>query len=75
MWHLVYLILLQETARGTRTRNDQLNIRDLKMSKTAAIRLSPSANLLSRLVAVVDRWLMAYAEIQIRNGDVPRVGL
>ena len=45
------------------------------MSKTAAIRLSPSTNLFSRLVAAVDRWLMAYAEIQIRNGDVPRVGL
>ena len=45
------------------------------MSKTAAIRLSPSATLLTRLVAAVDRWLMAYAEIQIRNGDVPRVGL
>jgi hypothetical protein len=43
------------------------------MSKTAAIRLSPS--LFSRLLAAVDRWLMAYAEIQIRNGDVPRVGL
>jgi hypothetical protein len=38
-----------------------------KMSKTAAIR--------SRLLAAVDRWLMAYAVIQIRNGDVPRVGL
>jgi hypothetical protein len=45
------------------------------MSKTAAIRLSPSTTLFSRLLAAVDRWLMAYAEIQIRNGDVPRVGL
>ena len=45
------------------------------MSKTATIRLSPSTTLFSRLLATVDRWLMAYAEIQIRNGDVPRVGL
>jgi hypothetical protein len=47
----------------------------LKMSKTAAIRLSPSASLFGRLLAALDRWLMAYAETQIRNGDVPRVGL
>jgi hypothetical protein len=45
------------------------------MSKTAAIPLSPSATLLGRLLAAVDRWLLAYAEIQIRNGDVPRIGL
>jgi hypothetical protein len=45
------------------------------MSKTAVIRVSPSATVLTRLVAAIDRWLMAYAEIQIRNGDIPRVGL
>jgi len=45
------------------------------MSKTAAIRLSPTTSLFSRLLASIDRWLTAYAEIQIRNGDVPRVGL
>ena len=45
------------------------------MSKTAVIPLSPSATLIGRLLAAVDRWLMTYAEIQIRNGDVPRVGL
>jgi hypothetical protein len=43
------------------------------MSKTAA--LSPSASLFERLLAALDRWLMAYAETQIRNGDVPRVSL
>ncbi len=45
------------------------------MSKTAAIRLSPPPTLFSRFLVAVDRWLMTYAEIQIRNGDVPRVGL
>jgi hypothetical protein len=45
------------------------------MSKTVAIPFPPSATVFSRLLAAVDRWLMAYAEIQIRNGDVPRVGL
>jgi hypothetical protein len=46
-----------------------------KMSKTAALPLSPSATLLGRLLAAIDRWLLTYAELQIRNGDVPRVGL
>ena len=45
------------------------------MSKTASIALAPTSSLFGRLFAAVDRWLMAYAEIQIRNGDVPRVGL
>jgi hypothetical protein len=45
------------------------------MSKTAAIPLSASATLLGRVLAAVDRWLLTYAELQIRNGDVPRVGL
>ena len=38
------------------------------MSKTAAIAFPPSAPLL----ATIDRWLMTYAEITIRQGDIPR---
>ncbi|WP_198026422.1 hypothetical protein [Bradyrhizobium sp. ARR65] len=45
------------------------------MSKTATIGLIPSTSLFGRLFATIDRLLLAYAEIQIRNGDVPRVGL
>jgi hypothetical protein len=45
------------------------------MSKTAAIVLSPSTSLFGRLTATIDRLLLAYAEMQIRNGDVPRTGL
>jgi hypothetical protein len=45
------------------------------MSKTASVGFAPSPTLLSRLVATLDRLLMAYAEMTIRNGDVPRVGL
>lgn len=45
------------------------------MSKTAAIAVSPAHTLLGRLVATLDRWLMAFAEANIRNGDIPRVGL
>lgn len=37
-----------------------------------AIALTPSTTLLSQVLAAVDRWLLAYAEITIRNGDIPR---
>lgn len=42
------------------------------MSTTTALAFTPSATLLSRLVAAVDRGLLAYAEITIRNGDILR---
>jgi hypothetical protein len=45
------------------------------MSKTASIGFVPSATLFSRFVATLDRLLMAYAEMTIRNGDVPRAGI
>jgi hypothetical protein len=45
------------------------------MSKTAAIALSPTQTLLGRLLATIDRVLMANAEIAVRNGDLPRAGL
>ena len=34
--------------------------------------LTPSATPLSQLFAAIDRWLLAYAEVTIRNGDIPR---
>jgi hypothetical protein len=45
------------------------------MSKTASIRLSPSSALFGRLFATIDRLLLAYAEMEIRNGNVPRCGI
>jgi hypothetical protein len=42
------------------------------MPTTAAIAFTPSASTLSRLIAAVDRWLMTYAELTIRNGDILR---
>jgi hypothetical protein len=42
------------------------------MPTTAAIALRPSAPLFSRLLATIDQWLLAYAEMTIRNGDIPR---
>jgi len=45
------------------------------MSKTATIALPASDSLFARLLAKLDALLMAWAEANIRNGDVPRVGL
>ena len=45
------------------------------MSKTATIALPASDTLFGRLLARLDGLLMAWAEANIRNGDVPRVGL
>ena len=45
------------------------------MSKIASIGLAPSATLFGRLMATIDRLLMKSAEIAIRNGDLPRIGL
>ena len=42
------------------------------MSTITAIAFAPSTTLLSRLLAAIDHRLLAYAEITIRNGDIPR---
>ena len=45
------------------------------MSKTASIGLLPAPTLFGRLMASIDRLLMASARIAIRNGDLPHFGL
>ena len=45
------------------------------MSKTASIGLLPSSTLFGRLMASIDRLLIASSRIAIRNGDLPRFGL
>ena len=45
------------------------------MPKTATIRVAPSATLFGRLMAAIDRLLMASAAAAIRNGDPPHFGL
>jgi hypothetical protein len=45
------------------------------MSNIATISLPASDTLFSRLVAKIDHLLMAWAESNIRNGDVPYIGL
>jgi hypothetical protein len=44
-------------------------------TKLASLDLVPSPSLLSRLLAVLDRVLMANADIALRNGDLPYFGL
>jgi hypothetical protein len=45
------------------------------MSKTASLGLLPSASLFGRVMATIDRLLMAHARIAIRNGELPYPGL
>jgi hypothetical protein len=45
------------------------------MSNAASAQFAPSASLFSRLMATIDRLLMASAKIAIRNGDLPYPGL
>ena len=45
------------------------------MSKTASVALAPPSSLSARLLASIDRLLMASARISNRNGDLPRFGL
>ena len=45
------------------------------MSNARTIRLSPSTGFFSRLMATVDRALMARARAAVRRGDLPYVGL
>jgi hypothetical protein len=45
------------------------------MSKTASLGFAPSTTLFARLLAAVDRVLMANARIAVRNGDLPYFGL
>jgi hypothetical protein len=42
------------------------------MSKSLSIALARPSNPFGRLFATIDRLLLAYAEMTIRNGDVPR---
>lgn len=46
------------------------------MSRTASAALrAPSPSVFGRLFAALDRYLLAYAEMAIRNGDIPRHGI
>jgi hypothetical protein len=42
------------------------------MSNSISVALAHPSNPFGRLFATIDRLLLAYAEMTIRNGDVPR---
>ncbi len=73
LWYLVYIDLWAEKTAVRRPQPE--NQTRIKMSKTATIDLTPSTSLFGRLFTTIDRLLLAYAEMEIRNGDVPRAGL
>ncbi len=72
-WYLVYVNSWAERTAARRPQPEKQP--RTKMSKTATISLSPSTSLFARLFTAIDRLLLAYAEMQIRNGDVPRSGI
>ncbi|WOH48632.1 hypothetical protein [Bradyrhizobium sp. sBnM-33] len=45
------------------------------MSKTASIGLLPSSTLFGRLMASIDRLLIASSRVAVRSGDLPPFGL
>jgi hypothetical protein len=45
------------------------------MSKIVSLQFAPSDTFFGRLLAAIDRLLMANAEIAVRNGDLPYFGL
>jgi hypothetical protein len=45
------------------------------MFKTASVALPRQHTFFARLFAAVDRLLLAYAQMEIRNGDIPRSGV
>jgi hypothetical protein len=45
------------------------------MSKTVSIGLLPASTLFGRLMASIDRLLIASSRIAVRNGDLPHFGL
>lgn len=66
-WHVAYLLF------GYRAGGGWPPIRkENPMSRTASIAFAPAGTFFGRLFARIDRLLLAYAEMTIRNGDVPR---
>jgi hypothetical protein len=69
-WYLVYL-----DYPGSQRSAPPRFRKGTKMSKTASVTLAPSTGIFTRLMASIDRLLMASARIAIRNGDLPYFGL
>jgi len=70
-WYLVYIKSLPTVETAVAASH---NLR-VKMSEIATIALPASDTLFARLLAKIDALLMAWAEANIRNGDIPCIGL
>jgi hypothetical protein len=70
-WYLVYINYPKSGDGGYPTHQQK----GTNMSDTTALGHAPFAALFTRLMAIIDSWLMASARIAIRNGDLPYPGL
>jgi hypothetical protein len=71
-WHPLYLKSGRVKRHHKRATHHPENP---NMSESISIALPEPTSLFGRLLAAVDRALMASAQIAIRNGDLPRLGL
>jgi len=72
IWYTLY----QCQSEAGRPASSFLREKEKPVSNTASATLhAPSAGLLSRLFATIDRLLLAYADMTIRTGDIPRHGI
>ena len=69
-WYLVYIDCAPD-----KTVILTVSEKELTMSKTATVALAPSSSVFARLLAVIDRLLMASAKVSNRNGDLPYFGM
>ena len=69
-WHLAYITSVPELEAVIGAAPTKGNT--MSRSASAALNAPSSSNLFGRLFATLDRLLMAYAQMSIRNGDIPR---
>jgi hypothetical protein len=70
-WHLVYIFCREIDDAAIRRSSENGD----PMPKTATLGAAPSLTLFGRLMAAIDRLLMASAAIAIRNDHPPYFGL
>jgi hypothetical protein len=70
LWHLVYITSVPDSEDGDRRglNEGKSDVRGCFDSAASAV----AESVVSRLCAQIDCWLLAYAEMSIRHGDVPR---
>jgi hypothetical protein len=72
----IWYTLNQNSEFGAAICRAEAREKGFAMSRTTSATLhAPTVSSLSRLFAAIDRLLLAYAEMTIRNGDIPRHGV